>query len=55
MKSLELKSNSVEINYLIVNLQNFRIFKFDKLSYITKEIIFAIILFTLIIIFLFRR
>lgn len=55
MKSLELKSNSVEINYLIVNLQNFRIFKFDKLSYITKEMIIAIILFSLIIIFLFRR
>lgn len=54
-KSLELKSNSVEINYLIVNLQNFRIFKFDKLSYFNKEIIFAMILFTLIIIFLFRR
>ena len=55
LKSLALKSNSVEINYLIVNLQNFRIFKFDKLSYITKEMIIAIILFSLIIIFLFRR
>jgi len=55
MKSLQLKSNSIEINYLIVNLQNFRIFKFDKLSYITKEIIFSLILITLVIILLIRK